>query len=154
MPLRTAFCKAPSFYVYVFSPRIYMVYMTNDLLQTYRYIFTSPSSASDENLTSEPTARRRDVATMLRLDGQVTGRSIAYAATQVCQVLQTYLISCPTNFQQLVFALSSAKEWKKTHSGFHFPAFYNFIVDAFEDPEDDEAKKSTKELLKWWNGCV
>ena len=65
--------------------------MTIALLQTYRYIFTSPSSASDENSTSEPTARRRDVATMLGLDGQVTSRSIAYAATQVCQLLQIYL---------------------------------------------------------------
>jgi len=106
------------------------------LLRTYRYIFTSPSSASDKNLTSKPTARRRDVATTLRLDGQVTGRSIAYAATQ------------------LVFALSSAPEWTKNHSGFHFPAFYNFIVDTFEDPEDNEAKKSTDELLKWWNGIM
>lgn len=74
-----------------FYRRIHMVYIKLDLLQIYRYIFTSPSSASDENLTSEPTARRRDVATTLRLDGQVTGRSIAYAATQVCSVLRIYV---------------------------------------------------------------
>jgi hypothetical protein len=33
----------------------------------------------------------------------------------------------------------------------HFPSLYNFIVDGFEDPEDDEAEKSMKELLQWWN---
>ena len=46
-------------------------------------IFTSPSSAGDENDASETTSRRRDVATTLRLNNHVTPRSIAYAATQV-----------------------------------------------------------------------
>ena len=59
------------------------------LFQTYQHIFTSPSSASDEKSKSkskpEPTARRRDVASMLCMGGHVTGRSIAYAATQVRQ---------------------------------------------------------------------
>ena len=44
-------------------------------------IFTSPSSAGDENDASETTSRRRDVATTLRLNNHVTPRSIAYAAT-------------------------------------------------------------------------
>ena len=62
-------------------------------------------------------------------------------------------ISCLTIFLKLVFA-PSAKEWKKHHAGFHFPSLYNFIVDMFEDPEGDEAKKTNKELLKWWNRYV
>jgi len=55
---------------------------------------------------------------------------------------------------KLVFALSSACDWKKQHGGFHFPTFYNLIVDTFEDPEDEIAKRSTHELLQWWNWYV
>ena len=47
---------------------------------------------------SEPTARQRDVATMLRMDGHVTGRLIAYAATQVSQAQQIYLMSLANLF--------------------------------------------------------
>lgn len=36
----------------------------------------------------------------------------------------------------------------------YFPALYNWIVDIFEDPEDDDAEKSMKELLQWWNQYV
>ena len=68
------------------------------IFQTYQHIFTSPLSASDENKVSEPTARQRDVATMLRMDGHVTGQSIAYGATQVSQAQQIYLMSLANLF--------------------------------------------------------
>jgi hypothetical protein len=42
----------------------------------------------------------------------------------------------------------------KLHVGFHFPTFYNFIVNTFENPEGDMAEKSAKELLQWWNEYV
>jgi len=29
--------------------------------------------------------------------------------------------------------------------------FYNFIVDYFEDVEDDISKEAITELLHWWN---
>jgi len=121
MPLRMAFCKGLSFCVYVFSPCAHPVYMTIDLLQAYRYIFTSPSSASDENLTSEPTARRRDVATMLRLDGKVTGRSIAYVTTQVCQVLQMFNVSSLTIFYSSFSHLAARKSGRKIMLAFTSP---------------------------------
>jgi len=56
-------------------------------------------------------------------------------------------------FLKLVFALSSVPGWpgKKRHAGFHFPSLYNFIVDTFEDPKGEIAKKNIEELLKWWN---
>jgi len=55
---------------------------------------------------------------------------------------------------KLVFALCSARDWRKKHSGFHFPTLYNFIVDLFEDPEDDLAKTCADKLLTWWNRYV
>ena len=53
-----------------------------------------------------------------------------------------------------MFSLCSARDWKKKHAGFHFPTFYNFIVDTFEDPKDDLAKTCADELLQWWNRYV
>jgi hypothetical protein len=38
---------------------------------------------------------------------------------------------------QLIFSLSTAQEWKREHNSFHYLTFYNFIVDFFEDIEDD-----------------
>ena len=52
--------------------------------QAYRHIFTSPFSASKDNLVSEVMSRRRDVASTLHMNYQVTPRSITYTATQVC----------------------------------------------------------------------
>jgi hypothetical protein len=131
------------------------ILLTISYVQAYRHIFTSPSSASDENVPSEITTRRRDVASQLRLGGHVTGRSIAYAATQVCQSYLISLAFLPSFvLPKLVFALTSARDWKKHHAGFHFTTFYNFIVDTFEDPEDEVARSSSIELLQWWNGYV
>lgn len=136
---------------------IHSVHLTIALFQAYQHIFTSPSSASGENSKSEPTARRRDVATMLRMDCRVTRRAIAYAATQVSRPLQINSTSFANSFfSKLVHALSSAPEWpgKRRHAGFHLPTLYNFIIDIFEDPESETAKRSAEELLQWWNRYV
>jgi hypothetical protein len=55
---------------------------------------------------------------------------------------------------QLIFSLSTAQEWKRYHNGFHYPTFYNFLVDFFEDIEDDAAQENVDELLNWWNWYV
>jgi hypothetical protein len=52
---------------------------------------------------------------------------------------------------KLVFALGSAREWKREHAGFHYPRFYNFIVDYLENPKDETSQRDVNELLKWWN---
>jgi len=103
------------------------------LVRAFRHIFTSPSSASKENSISGSTSRRRDIANTLHMNNQVSPRSIAYTATQ------------------LVFSLGSAREWKREHAGFHYPAFYNFIVDYLEVPRDETSQRDVNELLKWWN---
>jgi hypothetical protein len=60
------------------------------IIQAFRHIFTSPSSASGKNISeADITSRRHDVAAMLGLNGQVTSQSIAYTTTQVCQLLPT-----------------------------------------------------------------
>ena len=52
---------------------------------------------------------------------------------------------------KLVFALGSAREWKRKHASFHYPAFYNFLVDYLKDPQDEVSQRVVNELLKWWN---
>ena len=89
------------------------------------------------------------------MDGHVTGRSIAYAATQVRRALLISLTILSSYFlPKLVFSLCSARDWKKQYDRFHFPTFYNFIVDTFKDPEGEAAEDSIDELLQWWNGYV
>ncbi len=55
---------------------------------------------------------------------------------------------------QLIFSLSTAREWKCEHNGFHYPSFYDFVVNYFEDVEDDTALENANELLDWWTWCV
>jgi hypothetical protein len=57
-------------------------------------------------------------------------------------------------FFKLVFALGTAQEWKCEHAGFHYPAFYNFVVNYLEVPKDEMSQRDVNELLKWWNRYV
>ncbi|KAJ2936109.1 hypothetical protein H1R20_g988, partial [Candolleomyces eurysporus] len=111
------------------------------LVKTYKFIFTSPSSAKsvavegsdDENLEPPSTRRRtsqssssrrsvrKDIATTLNMNNKVTPRSIAYAAVQV----RIPLYSGPAP-----------------------------IIDYFEDNDDAELERNARELLKWWNSQI
>ncbi|KAJ3723066.1 hypothetical protein C8R42DRAFT_665183 [Lentinula raphanica] len=67
---------------------------------------------------------------------EVKPRSIAYAAVH------------------LHFALSDASHWTNTHMGYNYLDLWNFVVDFFEDPQNEEEEKQAKELLKWWNDRI
>jgi len=118
--------------------------------QAFCHIFTSPSLASKDDSISEVTSRQRDVASTLHMNNQVTPRSIAYTATQVQHL---HITSSVTDWSllKLVFALGSAQEWKHKHASFHYPSFYNFIVDYLKNPQDETSQRDVNELLKWWN---
>ncbi|KAN0105119.1 hypothetical protein V8E52_011366 [Russula decolorans] len=47
--------------------------------------------------------------------------------------------------------MNSARDWKQEHAGFHYPSFYNFIVDFFENAEDNNSTSVVNKLLQWWN---
>jgi hypothetical protein len=55
---------------------------------------------------------------------------------------------------KLIFSLSTAREWKHEHNGFYYPSFYDFVVDFFEDAEDNTAQKNADDVLDWWNQYV
>lgn len=118
------------------------------LLKVWCAIFTSPSSAedvdnaeNDDPQSSQPPIKRTkagkkstrgNVATLCRLEGQVTPRTIAYAAVM------------------LHFNLTDATTWQEEYCGVSYPALWNFIVDFFEAPADPGSKQRVNELLAWW----
>ncbi|KAG1894575.1 uncharacterized protein F5891DRAFT_1130914 [Suillus fuscotomentosus] len=120
------------------------------LLKTFKYIFTSPTSAEmdeQEQLSPEvlsmqgrPKQRRTDgehrthsnVAGLLNMKS-VQPRSIAYAAVQ------------------LRFALSSTGSWHIVDDEFNHQEFYDNIVDFLELAVTSDAAKEVEDLLLWWN---
>ncbi|PPQ81607.1 hypothetical protein CVT26_013569 [Gymnopilus dilepis] len=124
--------------------------MSSLLVKVFRAIFTSPSSAADviddtesdddadpetvrprkkartsRNRKKKPT--QRTVASILKMDGKVTPRAIAYAAVM------------------------TGERWDPTYGGFDYVGLYNYIVDFFEDLHDPLTKKRARELLLWWD---
>ncbi|KAF8951471.1 hypothetical protein BDZ97DRAFT_1886452 [Flammula alnicola] len=125
---------------------------SNLLLKVYCCIFTSPSSAEGiedeaadvpdgpprkkQKTTGQKKATKANVASLLNMEGKVTGRSIAYAAVL------------------LVFNLTDAVQWVDVYNGINFIAFYNFIVDYFEEFRNDASQQRVQNLLAWWNRYV
>ncbi|KIL59469.1 hypothetical protein M378DRAFT_131524 [Amanita muscaria Koide BX008] len=122
---------------------------SNLLVKTYKYIFTSPSSAQNDDNGQENTdphisrvddiskpSARKCVASILGMKDEVTPRSIAYT----CVMLH--------------FSLNSASTWTIAHKGFSYKDLWNFIVDFFEDVPGPAAARRAKRLLDWWNRNV
>ncbi|KAG1855855.1 hypothetical protein C8R48DRAFT_608627, partial [Suillus tomentosus] len=123
------------------------------LLKTFKYIFTSPTSAetedqeelSPDNISTQghPKQRRTsgerrtrcNVVALLNMKS-VQPRSIAYTAVQ------------------LRFALSSTGLWRVIDDEFNNQEFYDNIVDFLELPMTPDASKEVDDLLLWWNRCV
>ena len=52
------------------------------------------------------------------------------------------------------FALTSCGTWRITDGEFDYNAFYNNIIDFFENSETQQEKKFIRDLLIWWNRWV
>ncbi|KAG1815896.1 hypothetical protein EV424DRAFT_1348343 [Suillus variegatus] len=121
------------------------------LLQGYKAVFTSPSSARDvegdgdgtdviQNNTrakksSSGVKVKKHVAEIIKMK-KVTPRSIAYIACQV------------------QFAISSITSWRSVDGDFDYVQFWQTIVDFFEWPPGHEAHRSVDRLLEWWTRKV
>lgn len=121
------------------------------LIQGYKAVFTSPSSAKDiegdgdgaDVIQNNRRARRtfagikvkKHVAQIIKMR-KVTPRSIAYIA---CQVR---------------FALSSVTSWRSVDGDFDYVQFWQTIVDFFERAPGREARRRTDKLLEWWTRKV
>ncbi|KAG2145544.1 hypothetical protein BD769DRAFT_1660617 [Suillus cothurnatus] len=121
------------------------------LVQGYKAVFTSPSSAKNiegdsdgaDVIKNNRCARKsvwglkvkKHVAQIIKME-KVTPRSIAYIA---CQVR---------------FALSSVMSWRTVDGDFDYIQFWRSIVDFFERPPGREAWCRVKRLLEWWTRKV
>lgn len=121
------------------------------LIQAFKAVFTSPSSAKEVDgdgdgadiLENNRRARRQlnqakvkmCVASIINMR-KVTPRSIAYV---VCQVH---------------FALSSVSSWCSVDGDFDYEAFWNNVVDFFENCPDPIAQSRVDKLLEWWTRRV
>lgn len=122
------------------------------LVQAYKAIFTSPSSAKEfanEGDGADIIANNRraskdfhsgkkvktHVAQIIKMH-KVTPRSIAY-------------VSC-----QLRFALSSVTSWRSIDGDFDYIPFWRTIVDFFERPPGRAAQRKVEQLLAWWTRKV
>ncbi|KAG1738690.1 hypothetical protein EDD22DRAFT_959469 [Suillus occidentalis] len=121
------------------------------LLQGYKAIFTSPSSAKDVKGDSDGVdviannwctkksfcgmKVKKHVMQIIKMD-KVTPRSIAYAA---CQVR---------------FALSSVTSWRSIDGDFDYILFWRCIMDFFECPPGQEVRHRIEKLLEWWTRKV
>ncbi|EGO04965.1 hypothetical protein SERLA73DRAFT_44102, partial [Serpula lacrymans var. lacrymans S7.3] len=120
------------------------LFQSSLLLKTFKLIFTSPSSAQEDNrLASVPWDRphhgekstRCHVAALLGMKS-VTSRAIAYTAMM----------------GQLHFALLSVSSWRRFDGDFDLLGFYSNVLDWFEGPGNVTHQKHVKELLLWWDG--
>ncbi|KAG2138256.1 hypothetical protein BD769DRAFT_1351254, partial [Suillus cothurnatus] len=121
------------------------------LLQAYKAVFTSPSSAKDvegdgdgvdiirnnrrANRSSNALKVKKHIAQIIKME-KVTPRSITYI---ICQVR---------------FALSSVTSWRSVDGDFDYVQFWQIIVDFFERPPGREAQRRVIKLLEWWTRCV
>ncbi|KAG2111820.1 hypothetical protein BD769DRAFT_1674357 [Suillus cothurnatus] len=121
------------------------------LLQAYKAVFTSPSSAKDiegdgdgidviqNNRRANKSVFRvkvkKHVAQIIKMK-KVTPRSIAYIA---CQVR---------------FALSSVTSWRSIDGDFDYEQFWRTIVDFFERAPGRTAQRRIDVLLEWWTRKV
>ncbi|KAN0094633.1 hypothetical protein V8E55_002920 [Tylopilus felleus] len=112
------------------------------LVRALKAIFTSPSSADEEDQSSDspfPNKRRRgerrtrtNVASLITMES-VEPRAIAYTA------------------EQLRFTLSSCGTWRLVDGLFDHAVFYHNIVQWFEETEGSAEKVFINDLLLWWN---
>ncbi|KAG0703576.1 hypothetical protein DFH29DRAFT_998401 [Suillus ampliporus] len=121
------------------------------LVQVYKAVFTSPSSARDiegdgdgaDIIQNNRRARRsssglkvkKHVTHIIKMR-KVTPRSIAYIA---CQVR---------------FALSAVTSWRSVDGNFDYVQFWTTIVDFFERPPGRAAQRRVDRLLEWWTRKV
>jgi hypothetical protein len=44
--------------------------------------------------------------------------------------------------------MNSSRDWKTEYAGFYYSAFYNFIVNFFEDANSEASKRKVNKLLQ------
>ncbi|KAG2737703.1 hypothetical protein P692DRAFT_201732753 [Suillus brevipes Sb2] len=102
------------------------LFMSKILVQAFKAVFTSPSSAREA-------------------DGDGFGADIIENNRRARRALsQVKVKTC------VRFALSSVSSWRTVDGDFDYEAFWNNIVDFFEEVPGPVAQRRVANLLEWW----
>ncbi|KAG1808521.1 hypothetical protein EV424DRAFT_1328803 [Suillus variegatus] len=106
------------------------LFMSKVLVQAFKATFTSPSSAKEA-------------------DGDGDGADILENNRRARRALnQVKVKTC------VRFALSNVSSWRTIDGDFDYEAFWNNIVDFFEDAPGPVARRRVTILLEWWTRKV
>ncbi|KAG2086691.1 hypothetical protein BD769DRAFT_1373503 [Suillus cothurnatus] len=100
------------------------------LLQGYKAVFTSPSSAKD-------------------IDGDGDGADVIRNNRSAKRSSAGVKVK-----KHVRFALSSVTSWRSVDGDFDYIQFWRTIVDFFEKPPGREAQRRVDKLLEWWTRKV
>ncbi|KAG2082779.1 uncharacterized protein F5147DRAFT_590267 [Suillus discolor] len=100
------------------------------LLQAYKAVFTSPSSAKD-------------------VDGDGDGVDIIQNNQRTRKSFNGLKVK-----KHVRFALSSVTSWRSIDGDFDYVQFWQTIVDFFEKAPGREAQCRIDRLLEWWTRCI
>ena len=134
--------------------------------QVYKSIFTSPSSAKNlvdeesdtENMAPTKSQKilsnnsvRRNVASKLHLNNNVTPRSVAYSAVQACVYVTVSCVVLCLSVTASSISTCKLRVLGLPYMGFDYNGLYNYVINFFEDTLGPAAKKCAQELLNWWS---
>lgn len=108
--------------------------------QTFKHVFTSPSSVEREAKAT------RSGNVFIRGMTRVTAASLAYLATQVNHSASSDQVYTDA-WSQARFALTSSPTFTRTDTVKDSHRFYTTLLDVLEDPEE---KTEVDELFVWW----
>ncbi|KAG1789010.1 uncharacterized protein HD556DRAFT_1244350 [Suillus plorans] len=100
------------------------------LIQGYKAVFTSPSSAKD-------------------VDGDGDGADVISNNRRVKKSLSRIKVK-----KHVRFALSSVTSWRSMDGDFDYEQFWRTIVDFFERAPGREVHRRVEKLLEWWTRKV
>ncbi|KAG1761735.1 hypothetical protein EDD22DRAFT_779319 [Suillus occidentalis] len=96
------------------------------LIQAYKAVFTSPSSAKD-------------------IEGDGDGADVIRDNTRAKRSLSAMKVK-----KHVRFALSSVTSWRSIDGDFDYVQFWRNIVDFFKKAPGREAQRRVSKLLEWW----
>ncbi|KAG1773003.1 hypothetical protein EDD22DRAFT_767463 [Suillus occidentalis] len=106
------------------------LFMSKILVQAFKAIFTSPSSAREADGDG-------DGADILE-NNRCARRALSQVKVKTC----------------VRFALSSVSSWRTVDGDFDYEAFWNCVVDFFEDAPGPITRRKVDKLLEWWTRKV
>ncbi|KAG1742072.1 hypothetical protein EDD22DRAFT_958974 [Suillus occidentalis] len=121
------------------------------LVQAFKAIFTSPSSAKEVNGNGDGA---NIIENNRRTKKDFSGKKVKIHVAQIIKMQKVSARSIAYVSCQLRFTLSSVTSWRSVDSDFDYIQFWYIIVDFFERPPGRVARRNIDRLLAWWTRKV